>query len=182
MKLSFSTKGWHDARFEDFFDIAQELKFEGIELHNIHNRLFTDKDGAFHDYAAAATLRKLYEKNLQLTCIDAVCDVSDKSAYDDTMTEIKSCIEIAKNLKIPYVRLRAEKEYSEEIFSAVETLLKNIIPQAEENGVTLLLETSGMFADTSVLRDMLERFACDNLALECFCGLFHIRRKTRRDH
>ena len=164
MKLSFSTKGWHDARFEDFCDIAQELKFEGIELHNIHNRLFTDKDGAFHDYAAAATLRKLYEKNLQLTCIDAVCDVSDNSAYDDTMTEIKSCIEIAKNLKIPYVRLRAEKEYSEEIFSAVEILLKNIIPQAEENGVTLLLETSGMFADTSVLRDMLERFACDNLA------------------
>ncbi len=164
MKLSFSTKGWHDARFEDFCDIAQELKFEGIELHNIHNRLFTDKDGAFHDYAAAATLRKLYEKNLQLTCIDAVCDVSDNSAYDDTMTEIKSCIEIAKNLKIPYVRLRAEKEYSEEIFSAVETLLKNIIPQAEENSVTLLLETSGMFADTSVLRDMLERFACDNLA------------------
>ena len=55
MKLSFSTKGWHDNDFDGFCDIAKDLKFSGIELHNIHNRLFTDKDGAFHDYAAAKT-------------------------------------------------------------------------------------------------------------------------------
>jgi len=43
MKLSFSTKGWHDSSFEDFCTIAKELKFQGIELHNIHNRLFNLK-------------------------------------------------------------------------------------------------------------------------------------------
>ena len=46
MKLSFSTKGWHNSTFDDFCDVAQDLHFEGIELHNIYNRLFTDKDGA----------------------------------------------------------------------------------------------------------------------------------------
>ena len=66
MKLSFSTKGWHNNSFEEFCDIAQELGFQGIELHNIYNRLFTDKDGAFHDYTAAATLRRLYEKKIQI--------------------------------------------------------------------------------------------------------------------
>ena len=66
MKFSFSTKGWHNSTFEGFCDIAQDLGFEGIELHNIHNRLFTAKDGAFHDYTAAATLRRLYEKKLQI--------------------------------------------------------------------------------------------------------------------
>ena len=65
MKLSFSTKGWHNSTFDDFCEVAQDLHFEGIELHNIYNRLFTDKDGAFHDYTAAATLRMLYEKKLQ---------------------------------------------------------------------------------------------------------------------
>ena len=64
MKLSFSTKGWHNSSFEEFCNIANDLKFQGIELHNIHNRLFTDKDGAFHDYTAAATVRKLYELKL----------------------------------------------------------------------------------------------------------------------
>ena len=62
MKFSFSTKGWHNSTFEDFCAVAGDLKFQGIELHNIYNRLFTEKDGAFHDHAAAATVRRLYEK------------------------------------------------------------------------------------------------------------------------
>ena len=74
MKLSFSTKGWHDNSFPEFCEIAKELKFDGIELHNIYNRLFTDKEGAFHDYTAAATKRKLYEMGLTIPCIDTICD------------------------------------------------------------------------------------------------------------
>ena len=35
MKLSFSTKGWHDASWEDFLTAAQDLGFEGIEIHNL---------------------------------------------------------------------------------------------------------------------------------------------------
>ena len=34
MKLSFSTKGWHNKSFDEFCNIARELKFGGIELHN----------------------------------------------------------------------------------------------------------------------------------------------------
>ena len=41
MKLSFSTKGWHNRSFEDFCEIAKNFGFEGIELHNIHNPLFS---------------------------------------------------------------------------------------------------------------------------------------------
>ena len=74
MKLSFSTKGWHNNSFEDFCDIAKDLKFAGIELHNIYGPMFTDKDGAFHDYTAKSTVRKLYEKKLSLPCIDTVCN------------------------------------------------------------------------------------------------------------
>ena len=72
MKLSFSTKGWHNNSFDEFCDIATDLGFSGIELHNVNNRLFTDKDGAFHDYAAAKTARRLYEKKLQIPCIDVL--------------------------------------------------------------------------------------------------------------
>ena len=92
MKFSFSTKGWHDSTFEEFCDIAQELGFEGIELHNIRNRLFTAKDGAFHDYTAAATLRRLYEKKLELPCIDAIGDVADPSAMEANAAEIRQCM------------------------------------------------------------------------------------------
>ena len=97
MKLSFSTKGWHNSSFEDFCDIALDLKFEGIELHNIHNRLFTDKNGAFHDYTAAATLRKLYEMKLSIPCIDSICDCGKEDEKEETLKEIRACINIAKN-------------------------------------------------------------------------------------
>ena len=165
MKFSFSTKGWHESTFEEFCSIAQDLGFEGIELHNIHNRLFTDKDGAFHDYAAAATLRRLYEKKLQLSCIDAIGDIADPAAAADCAAEIRQCMEIARNLKIPAVRVRAEAK--EDVDAAVETvyaLLADLLPEAEETGVSLLVETSGLFVNTARLRDLLDRFASDYLA------------------
>jgi len=164
MKLSFSTKGWHQSSFEEFCDIANELGFKGIELHNITNRLFTNKDGAFHDYAAAATLRRLYEKKLSLPCIDTIIDVADSSNMENAINELEKCMAIAKNLSIPNIRLRAF--YKEDSEKAVETVCKFIektLPKAEKSGVSLLLETSGVFADTAVMREVLNRFASDNL-------------------
>ncbi len=165
MNYSFSTKGWHNSTFEEFCDMAQELHFEGIELHNIHNRLFTDKDGAFHDYTAAVTLRRLYERKLKIPCIDAVGDVADALSADATIAEIGKCLEIANNLHIPAIRLRAEA--AKDVQRAVENtaaLIRTVLPAAEEKGITLLLETAGLFCNTATLCDLLDRFACDNVA------------------
>ena len=156
MKLSFSTKGWHNSSFEDFCDVAQEFGFQGIELHNIHNRLFTDKDGAFHDYAAAATSRRLFEKKLKLTCIDTICDIGQNT--DAAVDEIITCINIAKSLKIPFVRLKAIEGNE-----SADTVAR-VLPIAEEAGVTLIIETVGIFANSAALRELLDSFACDNLA------------------
>ena len=165
MKLSFSTKGWHGVSFDSFCDTAVDLGFKGIELHNIHNRLFTQKDGAFHDHTAMATLRKLFEKKLSVPCIDTICDISDKSKEDATMEEITACLNIAKNLRIPYIRVRAEaKERTDENFAFVTEMLEKTVPLAEEHGVVVLIETKGMFSDTALLRDILENFASDSLA------------------
>ena len=164
MKLSFSTKGWHDNTFEEFCEIANDLKFQGIELHNINNRLFTDKNGAFHDYTAAATIRRLYEKNLQIPCIDAVEDISDEASCEKTAAEIRRCIEIATYMHIPYVRVRAVAvEDVEKSIAAVKKLITEILPDAEKSGIAILLETTGPFANTALLRDVLDTFASDYL-------------------
>ena len=163
MKLSFSTRGWHDNTFEEFCDIAVDLSFGGIELHNVNNRLFTDRDGAFHDYAAAATLRRLYEKKLQIPCIDTLCDLSDDGAEETTMDEIRRCLAVAGNLHIPNVRLKALAA-DESALEGISSRIAAVLPEAEAQGITLLLETSGIFAKTSVLREMLNRFASDHLA------------------
>jgi len=165
MKLSFSTKGWHDSTFDEFCSYAVDLGFNGIELHNIHNRLFTEKDGAFHDYTAAATLRNLYNKKLTIPCIDAIGDIASKEEAADVVTEIKKCIEIARNLRIPNIRVRAEAHSdAEQAKVNVKELLKVVIPFAEEAKVTILVETAGLYTDSAALRDLLQSFACDSLA------------------
>ena len=161
MKLSFSTKGWHNSTFDEFCEIAKDLKFSGIELHNIHNRLFTDRDGAFHDYAAAKTVRKLYEMKLSIPCIDTICNLADENTKSESINEINACIAIANDLHIPYVRVKA---YGEENYDLVSGIISEVLPACEQKGIVVLIETSGIFCDTAKLRDMLDSFACDNLA------------------
>ena len=164
MKLSFSTKGWHGRSFEDFCDIAKDMKFEGIELHNIRNPLFTEKGGAFHNYAAAATVRRLYELKITLPCIDTLCDCGDISKKAEALSEINECIKIATNLHIPNVRIRAIG--NGDIGAAIDSIkeiLAETVPVAEKNSVSLLIETSGIFCDTAKLREVLVDFASDSL-------------------
>lgn len=163
MKLSFSTKGWHGRSFEEFCAMAKELRFSGIELHNVFNPLFTHKDSAFHDYATAATLRRLYEMKLSVPCIDSICDPADPDTREASLKEIGECIRIARNLHIPNIRIHAVAG-GEGAVETVKSFMQTILPTAEEAGITLLLETSGLFSDTARLRDMLEQFACDSLA------------------
>ena len=165
MRFSFSTKGWHGHTFEEFCDIASQMNFSGIELHNINNRLFTDKDGAFYNYAAASTVRRLYEKKLSIPCIDAICNPSDASEKDACIAEIRKCMEIASNLHIPNIRLRANAAKNEdEAVANTAAVISALLPEAESNGVTLLMETAGLFAKTEKLRALLDSFASDYFA------------------
>ena len=163
MKLSFSTKGWHNSTFDEFCDVAVDLKFNGIELHNISNELFTDKNGAFHDYTSASTKRKLYNLKLTIPCVDSICDISDENVQQQSITEIKKCIDIAKNMDVSYVRLKSYSSDAERIEN-IRKLVEEVLTYAQKNGITLLVETSGMFSKSAVLRDFLDGFASDNLA------------------
>ncbi len=165
MKLAFSTKGWHENSFEEFCNIAESLNFQGIELHNVYNRLFTDKDGAFHDYTAASTRRRLFEKGLSIPCIDTITDIGDLASQDKAESEIHRCMEIASNLHIPYIRLRAnDAPDADKAAETVRQLISRVLPIAEEKKVTFLLETTGPFSNTLKLRELLDSFASDNFS------------------
>ncbi len=179
MKFSFSTKGWHDISFEEFCSAAEYFKFEGIEPHNIDNAAFSEKSGVFQDYSAAATLRMLYDRNLSLPCIDVINDIADENQFDAAITEIERCMRIAANLRIPNIRLRAEAH--EDVDKAVNNakhLIETILPDAEKDKISLLIETRGLYADTALLRDTLEYFASDYVA-----ALWNMSRgEPRQDH
>ncbi len=164
MKLSFSTKGWHGRSFDDFCRIAEDLRFSGIELHNITKSAFTENGGPFSAGNAPGTIRHLIDRKLTLPCIDSVCDIADEAKTEENCAEIAGCIEAARNLRIPFVRVHAyEHTAGASIDKAMECLTR-ALSLAEESRITLLVETIGIFADTKKLRDALNHFASDNLA------------------
>ena len=161
MKLSFSINGWNGYSWEDFVTAAQEARIGGIELHGIHTDDFTQKTGPFHRYNTAATVRGMFEKRLTIPCLDSVCDIADGNA--DNGNEIKECLRAAHDLNVPYVRVHAADGGADDM-DAVIACLEQVEPEAERLGVTMLLETVGMFAATNRLRDVLNHFASDSLA------------------
>ena len=40
MKLSFSTNGWDDFDWTDFYVTAKDLQFDGIEIHDVKEKIF----------------------------------------------------------------------------------------------------------------------------------------------
>ena len=98
MKLSFSTNRWNGTSMEEFFSMAKEYRFRGIEIHTV-------KD------CPAGECTELYHRAVSLgiaiSCIDMVANVG---ADDDTEAkrELSECIAAAHRLHTPYLRLRAE--------------------------------------------------------------------------
>lgn len=164
MRLSFSTKGWHDNSFEEFCEIANNMGFSGIEIHGTHNSMFTSSDGAFYDYNAASTVRKLNEMKLSIPCIDAICDSGSSEEKETAIEEVAKCIRIASALSIPCVRLKAYGTNVEEVCTNLKNFLYEIIDFARSSEVTLLIETSGIFSNTSLLRDILNEFADESVS------------------
>ncbi|MBQ3136036.1 MAG: AMP-binding protein [Clostridia bacterium] len=161
-KLSFSINGWNEYSWQDFVTLAEENSFGGIELHNIIGSSFSEKDGPFHKYNSAATVRSLNDKGICIPCVDISVDVSDDK-ISDNKEHIKKYIEFASSIRSPYVRVYASGE-SDNAKENVLACLGGLTEFANEKNVTVLIETTGMFRNTAALRDILIEFACDSVA------------------
>ena len=157
MKLSFSTRGWADCSWEELINTAIEMKFGGIEVYNaLKQESLFEKGGPFHKYAISATVRGLNEKQLCIPCLDSSIDLSGSEA-----PAIGELISIAAALRVPYVSAFASRDDEE----AIRANIASLLPAAAEKQVTLLIKTSGVYADTARLRDLMNHFACDELAV-----------------
>ena len=157
MKLSFSTRGWPGLSWDEMMETALEMGFSGIEVYNLPKfDPMLDRGGPFHKYQAAATVRQLREKKLQIPCFDTSCDLSDSNETADSLLNL---MEVAHDTHVSYVVACALQDNEE----LVEQRLAVLLERAEAMGVGILLKTSGIYADTGRLRSMMDRFASDYL-------------------
>lgn len=157
MKLSFSTRGWQNLVWDEIVEAAIESEFNGIELYDVQKQpSLTEKNGPLHKYNATATYRFLKDKGLEIPCIDSSCDLASDASCIETVTAL---MDIAKSVHTPYVSVVVLSENDE----VVRERLSQLVKTAEEKDITILIKTSGVYANTSTLRDLLESYACDQL-------------------
>ena len=159
MRLSFSTRGWPELSWEEMMELARDMGFSGIEVYNLPKfDPLLDKTGPFHKYQSAATVRQLREQKLSIPCFDTSYDLSES---EDCIPWLQKLIGIAGDTRVPYVAACALQENEEQ----VRQNLTRLLDAARENDVTLLIKSSGIYADTARLRRLLDSFACDELAV-----------------
>ena len=139
-------------------DTALNMGFSGIEVYNLPKfDPLLERGGPFHKYQAAATVRQLREKKLSIPCFDTSIDISFDLRADDTLPAL---MEIAHNAQVPYIVVCALQENEQTVYEN----LTQLLPIAEKLDVSILLKTSGIYANTAKLRQMLDQFASDHLA------------------
>ena len=165
MKLSFSNNGW-DESFSSIVTLASEYGLDGIEIHDPHQDVFAQEE-PFIEENIEKTQRLLGDHSLRISCFDVIGNIADETKMYANIKEIKSTIRLANRFNCPYVRLRALKVrfgIDDEVDEKVIEILNSVIACAEENNVTILIETMGVYSDTARLRSILSYFNNDHIA------------------
>ena len=164
MKIAFSTLGCPDFDWPDIYSMAKDLGFDGIEIRGLGKDIFAVRARPFTEEELPNTIKKLKELRLEIPCLSSGCCLKFAEKAEQNHNEIVQYIELAHKLGTPYVRVLADLEPQpggEVDDEAVLAALRRLIPIAEGKGVTLLIETNGVYTDTKRLSELLANAASD---------------------
>ena len=162
MKLSFSTNGW-GLSFDKLLYLLEENKISGLEIHDLNAPCFSCEK-PFSVENIKETARKLFTHGISISCIDVVGNLANKNDKEANTSEILNAISTASMLNCPFVRLHAYDFDNDQTDAYLLDFLPKFIEEADNKGITLLIESMGVYSDTKRLADFLGKFACDNLS------------------
>ncbi|MCX7615147.1 MAG: AMP-binding protein [Clostridiales bacterium] len=166
MKIAFSTIGCPDFSWTEIYSMAKDLGFDGIEVRGLGNEIFAVNAQPFLESQLNETIKKLASLRLEIPCLSSGCCLKFADKAEKNHQEIVQYIKLASKLKTPYVRILGDLEpqpNGEVDDEIVISSLKKLIPIAEENNVTLLVETNGVYADTERLSKLLNHIESDSV-------------------
>ncbi|MBR4205773.1 MAG: AMP-binding protein [Clostridia bacterium] len=167
MKISFSTLGCPDFSWSDIYSMAKDCGFHGIEMRGLGGNIFSVHAAPFKPENLAATRAQLKRLKLEICCLSSGCALRFTEKRDETVAELKEYIALAEALGTPYIRilgdLTAEPTTDFDDEAVIEPLRK-LAPIAEAAGVTLLVETNGVYSNTARLADVLAQIGSDSVA------------------
>ena len=159
MRYAFSTLVCPDWTWEEILTAASDLGYDGVELRGVGKEIYLPQTSRFSDAGIDKVVSELKRLKLSVPCLATGALLFDASLISLAQHEIADYIKLAVKLNTPYVRLLADRNPAPGIVDedAVLQNLKLALPEAEKAGVTLLVETNGVYADSDRMRALLEK-------------------------
>ncbi|MBQ3054460.1 MAG: AMP-binding protein [Clostridia bacterium] len=164
MKLAFSTLCCPNYDWKDIFTMAKDLGFEGIEVRHIREE---ESSSPFTPEKFERTAEKLKSLKIEIPCLSTGGCIKYDEDWEETKSEILTYITVAKGVGAKYIRLLGDMKAApdgEVDDKIIAQRIKELVPFAEESGVTLLVETNGVYGDTARLSALLCEIASDNVS------------------
>ncbi|HIX93482.1 MAG TPA: AMP-binding protein [Firmicutes bacterium] len=159
MKIAFSTLGCPDFSWTDIYSVAKDFGFDGIEIRGLGDNIFAVKASPFTDSQIDRTTATLNRLGLEIPCLTSGCCLKFADKLDEAIDEITAYIELAKKLNTSYIRVLADLDPAPAGEIDDDFMVKAIKRAAEcakGTGVTLLIESNGVYSDTKRLKKLLD--------------------------
>ena len=167
MKIAFSTLGCPDFSWSDIYSVAKDFGFDGIEIRGIGKDISAVKARPFTDGQIDRTIATLERLGLEIPCLTSGCCLKFADKLEETKAELSEYIKLAVKLGTPYIRVLADLEpdpRGEIDDEYMARAIKEVAAGAKDTGVTLLIETNGVYSDTKRLRALLDKVNCREVA------------------
>ncbi len=157
MKYSFSTLGCPNWRWQVVLSGARDLGYDGIEIRGLGDDLFAPRMHIFSPERIEKTKAQLKESGLEISCFATECKLFD--IRHDVIADVSNYLSLASYMGCKTLRLLGggnapgpQEEVNENL---VLDRMQRLAPIAARSGVSLLIETNGIYADTARLRKLL---------------------------
>ena len=170
MKIGFSTIGCPDWDLDKIISQAQAMGYQAVEFRGLQGEMHLPAVAAVARDPAALAAR-FAEAKLDIACLATgnCFHWQDKKKVAEHKGQVREFIELAAELKCPYVRVFGDEvpryEQKQAALLRVAEALRDLAPVAAAHGVTLVLENHGDFAASRDIWYILD--SVDHPAVQC---------------
>ena len=151
------------------YAMAKDLGFDGIEVRGLGNDIFDNRHNMpFASENIRETARMLKSIGLEVSILSSDCCLRYSELFDENIKIVSEYIQAAKALGTKYVRVLGDDGPAPTDGGNDEEVIRQLLaiaPIAEEAGVTVLIETNGVYSDTARLKSLLDNIHSDNVAV-----------------
>jgi len=159
MKIGFSTLGCPRWAWNEIVATACDLGYDGVEVRGVGKDISVPSVPAFSDRNIDQTKAELERLHLTIPCLASDCCIHLRESEAATETEIRAYVHLAERLGTPYIRCMAAAPVPHPVGAVDEGYVREravaLGSIAQEQGVKLLIETHGVWSDTTKLARLL---------------------------